>query len=44
MKRNGKLVGVDLNRLRRITASSRDYLVAKLGWPRSVIDTSLSGH
>ena len=23
---------------------SRDYLVGKLGWPRSVIDTSLSGH
>jgi 5-methylthioadenosine/S-adenosylhomocysteine deaminase len=44
VKRDGKLVGVDLNRLRRQAAASRDYLVGKLGWPRSVIDTSLSGH
>jgi 5-methylthioadenosine/S-adenosylhomocysteine deaminase len=44
VKRAGKLVGVDLNRLGRQAAASRDYLVGKLGWPRSVIDTSLSGH
>jgi cytosine/adenosine deaminase-related metal-dependent hydrolase len=44
VKRAGKLVGVDLDGLRRQAAGSRDYLVGKLGWPRSVIDTSLSGH
>jgi 5-methylthioadenosine/S-adenosylhomocysteine deaminase len=44
VKRAGRLVGVDLDRLRRQAATSRDYLVDKLGWPRSVIDTSLSGH
>ena len=44
VKRAGKLVGVDLNRMSRQAAASRDYLVGRLGWPRSVIDTSLSGH
>jgi hypothetical protein len=44
VKRAGKLVGVDLDRVGRAAAASRDYLVGKLGWPRSVIDTSLSGH
>jgi 5-methylthioadenosine/S-adenosylhomocysteine deaminase len=44
MKRGGKLVGVDLASVARQAAASRDYLVGKLGWPRSVIDTSLSGH
>lgn len=44
MKRRGKLVGVDLARVQRDAAASRDYLVAKLGWPRSVIDTSRAGH
>jgi cytosine/adenosine deaminase-related metal-dependent hydrolase len=43
-KRAGRLVGVDLDRVARDAAASRDYLVGKLGWPRSVIDTSLSGH
>jgi 5-methylthioadenosine/S-adenosylhomocysteine deaminase len=40
MKRHGRLVGVDMKRLQRITTTSRDYLVGKMGWPRSVIDTS----
>jgi cytosine/adenosine deaminase-related metal-dependent hydrolase len=44
VKRAGKLLGVDLDRVGREAAASRDYLVGKLGWPRSVIDTSLSGH
>ena len=44
VKRAGKLVGVDLDRVGRDAAASRDYLVGKLGWPRSVIDTRLSGH
>jgi 5-methylthioadenosine/S-adenosylhomocysteine deaminase len=44
MKRGGKLTGVDLASVGRQAGASRDYLVGKLGWPRSVIDTSLSGH
>ncbi|HEY7298969.1 MAG TPA: amidohydrolase family protein [Xanthobacteraceae bacterium] len=44
VKRAGKLVGVDFDSVRRQAAASRDYLIDKLGWPRSVIDTSLPGH
>jgi len=44
VKRDGKLLGVDLASVRRQAAASRDYLVGRLGWPRSVIDTSISGH
>ncbi len=43
VKRNGKLTNVDLKRLRDISTASRDYLVGKAGWPRSVIDLSLPG-
>jgi cytosine/adenosine deaminase-related metal-dependent hydrolase len=43
-KRAGKLVGVDLAGLGRQAAASRDYLVDKLGWPRSVLQQTLSGH
>jgi hypothetical protein len=34
----------DLARVQREAAASRDFLVGKLGWSRSVIDTSRSGH
>jgi cytosine/adenosine deaminase-related metal-dependent hydrolase len=44
LKRAGKLVGVDLAGIARQAAASRDYLVEKLGWPRSVIGQTLSGH
>ena len=44
VKRAGKLLDVDFASVRRQAAASRDYLVGRLGWPRSVIDTSLSGH
>jgi 5-methylthioadenosine/S-adenosylhomocysteine deaminase len=44
IKHGGSLIGVDLASMRRQAAASRDYLIEKLGWPRSVIDTSLSGH
>jgi hypothetical protein len=44
VKRASALVGVDLDNVRRQAQASRDYLIDKLGWPRSVIDTSLSGH
>jgi len=35
MKREGRLVGVDLDRVRRDAEQSRDYLVAKTGWPKT---------
>ena len=35
MKRNGQMVGVDVERVQRLAESSRDYLVSKLGWPKS---------
>ncbi len=44
LKRAGKLVGVDLVSIARQAADSRDYLVGKLGWPRSVINRTLPGH
>jgi cytosine/adenosine deaminase-related metal-dependent hydrolase len=43
-KRNGALVGVDLARVAREAARSRDYLFAAQGWPRSPTDNSLPGH
>jgi 5-methylthioadenosine/S-adenosylhomocysteine deaminase len=43
VKRHGRLVGVDLTRLRKEATASRDYIVGKMGWPRSVIDTSVPG-
>jgi len=36
VKRQGKLVGVDLDRIRRQVQQSRDYLVAKAGWPKTL--------
>jgi hypothetical protein len=37
LKPSGKLVGVDLARIQREAAASRDYLVWNLGWSRSVM-------
>jgi hypothetical protein len=44
VKRAGGLVGADLAGIGRQAAASRDYLVGKLDWPRSVIDRTRSGH
>lgn len=44
LKRAGKLVGVDLAEISRQAVASRDYLVDKVGWPRSIIGQTLSGH
>lgn len=44
LKRNGRLLGVDWNRITRDAVRSRDWLLAQQGWPRSVTDTSLPGH
>lgn len=43
MKRNGKLVGFDMNNIAAMADRSRNYIVGKVGWPRSVIDTSRPG-
>ena len=43
VKRHGKLVGVDLARLRKDATQARDYIASKMNWPRSVIDTSAPG-
>jgi len=43
MKRNGKLVGFDMKRVAELADRSRNYIVGKVGWPRSVIDTSRAG-
>ena len=44
MKRDGRLVQVDLDRVRRDAEQSRDYLVAKAGWPRTLLGGYLPGH
>jgi cytosine/adenosine deaminase-related metal-dependent hydrolase len=43
VKRHGKLVGVDLPRLRKDATQARDYIFAKMNWPSSVIDTTTPG-
>jgi cytosine/adenosine deaminase-related metal-dependent hydrolase len=43
VKRHGKLVGVDLPRLRKEATQARDYIFAKMNWPRSVVDTTTPG-
>jgi cytosine/adenosine deaminase-related metal-dependent hydrolase len=39
-KRQGQLVGIDLNRLRQDAQASRDYIVQKAGWPTSRLGRS----
>jgi 5-methylthioadenosine/S-adenosylhomocysteine deaminase len=39
-KRQGQLVGVDLNRIRQQAQASRDYIVQKAGWPSSRLGRS----
>ncbi len=36
-KRNGRLVGVDLPRVRRLAEQSRNYILSKTGWPRTIL-------
>jgi cytosine/adenosine deaminase-related metal-dependent hydrolase len=43
VKRHGRLVGVDLARLRKQATEARDYIAAKMNWPTSVVDTSTPG-
>jgi len=44
VKREGKLVGVDLDRIRRQVYQSRDYVVEKAGWPKTLFGGYLPGH
>jgi hypothetical protein len=44
VKWQGKLVGVDLDRIRRQVQQSRDSLVAKAGWPKTLFGGHLPGH
>ena len=44
MKRQGKLVGVDVTRIQREVQQSRDYIVAKAGWPKTIFGGYLPGH
>jgi endo-1,4-beta-mannosidase len=43
MKRAGKLVGFDMKHIAELAERSRNYIVGKTGWPRSVLDTSRAG-
>jgi 5-methylthioadenosine/S-adenosylhomocysteine deaminase len=43
VKRHGQLVGVDLKRVRKEATAARDYIVGKMNWPRSVVDTQFPG-
>jgi cytosine/adenosine deaminase-related metal-dependent hydrolase len=44
MKRQGKLTGVDMERIRRQAEQSRDYLLSKAGWPKTMFGGYLPGH
>jgi cytosine/adenosine deaminase-related metal-dependent hydrolase len=43
-KRAGRLVGVDVERVRRDAERSRDYVLAEIGWPQTVLGGYLPGH
>jgi cytosine/adenosine deaminase-related metal-dependent hydrolase len=43
MKRRGRLIGFDMNNIASMADLSRNYIIGKVGWPRSVIDTSRPG-
>jgi 5-methylthioadenosine/S-adenosylhomocysteine deaminase len=43
-KSKGKLVGVDLNRVSRLVHESREYILSKVGWPRTRFGGYLPGH
>ena len=44
VKRNGRLVGVDLDRIHREAQESRDYILDKAGWPKTRFGGYLPGH
>ncbi len=44
LKSRGRLANVNMAALQKRITASRDYIIEKAGWPKSVIDTSMSGH
>jgi cytosine/adenosine deaminase-related metal-dependent hydrolase len=40
-KRHGQLVGVDMARINRLARESRDHIVSKSGWPKTLLGESL---
>jgi 5-methylthioadenosine/S-adenosylhomocysteine deaminase len=44
LKLGGRLVDVDLQRIARLATESRDYIVSKTGWPRTLFGGYLPGH
>ena len=44
MKRDGRLVGVDLPRIRRMAEQSRDSIVARAGWEKTILGRERPGH
>lgn len=42
-KRQGRLVGVDLERVGRLAAESRDYIVARAGWRKTLVGAGMPG-
>jgi hypothetical protein len=43
-KWRGALVGVDMSKLRQRAEESRDWLLAQVGWPKTVLGGYLPGH
>jgi hypothetical protein len=43
MKRGGKLVGVDLNKIRRTVEASRDAVLARAKYPRNLFRSCCAG-
>jgi 5-methylthioadenosine/S-adenosylhomocysteine deaminase len=43
VKRHGQLIDIDLKRVQKEATDSRDYIASKMGWPSSVVDTSVPG-
>jgi 5-methylthioadenosine/S-adenosylhomocysteine deaminase len=41
-KRAGQLVGVDVARINRLARESRDYIVTKAGWPKTLLGDTLA--
>lgn len=37
-KRGGRLAGVDMANVRRLAQQSRDYIVSKTGWPKTILE------
>jgi len=43
-KWRGELIGIDLPRVQRLVTASRDYVVAKAGWPKTRLGGYAAGH